>query len=370
MTHAPALSAQIVDLSDGHDLAAAAPIDGEIVSADIMSQIATARRFPRSVTRFRKAVLAQVTLNQEIASQCSYAIKRDGKVIEGPSVRFAEVLAASWGNLRVGSRVVEEGERMLTAEGLAWDLETNTAIAMQTRRRITTKDGRRYGDDMIVTTGNAAASIALRNAVLRAVPKALWNDLWLQAQAVALGDIKTLAQRRNNAMAAFRPFGVTEAQICAALCVGGLADISLEHLATLSGFLNAITQEGVDPEEIFPPAETKAARQPPPPPDPKAKPAQSSPAPADKAPTSAKSPPPASTHAAAGGGSPPSSPPSQFELDLEVAVEAMIEDAGGLKDLEALPAFFASDLDKCTTPDWRERLEKMMSDASAAKARA
>jgi hypothetical protein len=336
----------IVDLSGEQDHEMVADLSaGEIVSAEVMNQIVTARRFPRSVTRFRKSVLAQVTLNVEIAAQCSYALPRGGKVLEGPSVRFAEVVAAAWGNIRCGARVVEERDRFVVAEGVAWDLETNSAIAMQTQRRITDSKGRRYNDDMVGVTGNAAAAVAMRNAILRAVPKALWNDLYENAKAVALGDVKTLAQRRNNALAAFKPFGVTEAQVCAALSVAGIADIGLEQLSQLQGFLNSITTEGVDPEEIFPPAETKAARSAPPPVEAKAV------ATGKAAPTVNTSPPAASAAA-----------PSKF-ADIEVAVANMIAEAGGPGDIDALPRFFEEEFAQCTAAE-RAKLEAMITEAA------
>ncbi|MFN8826683.1 MAG: hypothetical protein ACK501_17070, partial [Planctomycetota bacterium] len=45
-------------------------------------------------------------------------------------------------------------------------------------RRITGKNGRRYSSDMIGVTGNAACSIALRNAVFRGIPRAFWIDIY------------------------------------------------------------------------------------------------------------------------------------------------------------------------------------------------
>ena len=64
--------------------------------SEIDQQIATAHRFPRSVKRFRDEAMAMVTLNESVAGQCIYALPRDGKTIEGPSARFAEVIASAW----------------------------------------------------------------------------------------------------------------------------------------------------------------------------------------------------------------------------------------------------------------------------------
>src|SRR5712664_3702907 len=138
-----------------------------INKSEINVQIATAKRFPRSVTKFQGEAISLVSLNEETAEGCVYALPRDGRTIEGPSARFAEVVAYSWGNCRAGARVVSEDGDFVTAQGVFWDLEKNTAIGYEVKRRIIDSKGRRYKPDMIGVTANAACSIALRNAILK-----------------------------------------------------------------------------------------------------------------------------------------------------------------------------------------------------------
>lgn len=250
---------QIIDLSGQPAVEGNASAAG-LINAEIDMQIATAHRFPRSVDRFRKTALAHATLTEEIAQQCLFALPRGGKIIEGPSVRFAEILVASWGNCRVGARVVREERDFIVTQGVFHDLESNAAITIEVQRRITDRDGKRFNADMIVTTGNAARSIAMRNAVTQGIPKALWNDIYLAAKKASIGDLRTLAAKRDGAIKAFAPFGVTEAQIVAALGVSGRADIGSDQLAALLGWITAIKDEGVDPEEIFPSAQSLRAQ--------------------------------------------------------------------------------------------------------------
>ncbi|KAG1166891.1 hypothetical protein G6F35_017935 [Rhizopus arrhizus] len=105
-----------------------------------------------------------VTLSQSIAEQCVYALPRDGKTIEGPSARFAEVIASAWGNNRAGARVIDDKGEFIIAQGVFHDLERNVAITYEVQRRIVDRQGRRFKPDMIGVTANAACSIALRNA--------------------------------------------------------------------------------------------------------------------------------------------------------------------------------------------------------------
>jgi hypothetical protein len=219
--------------------------------SEIDQQIATAHAYPRSIKRFRDEALQMVTLSESIARECIYSLPRDGKVIEGPSARFAEIVQSAWGNCRAGARVVNEGNDFITAQGVFHDLEKNAAITYEVQRRITDRKGRRYKADMIGVTGNAACSIALRNAILKGIPKAFWLDMYDAARRTVMGDFKTLPNRRAAAMEAFKAYGVTDAEIYALLQVKGKEDIGLEHLVTLHGVLTALKEGDTTPEEAF-----------------------------------------------------------------------------------------------------------------------
>lgn len=219
--------------------------------SEIEQQITTARRFPRSLKRFRDEALQMVTLSESIAEQCVYALPRDGKTIEGPSARFAEIVASAWGNNRAGARVIDDKGEFIVAQGVFHDLERNVAITYEVQRRVVDKYGKRYKPDMIGVTANAACSIALRNAVLKGVPKAFWEDMYAEARKVIMGSVQTLANRRAKAIEAFQRYGVTPEQICAKLDVAGVEDIGLEHLVLLRGLLTAIKEGDTTPEDAF-----------------------------------------------------------------------------------------------------------------------
>lgn len=225
-------------------------------------QVATARRFPRSIAAFIRRATEMATLTPEIAASCVYALPRGGKTIEGPSARLAEIVASAWGNLRIQAGATDNDERYITARGEAWDVESNVAIGFEVRRRITTseKKGRNgevipsktYDDDMITVTGNAAASIALRNAVFKAVPSSFWKPIYQKCRQVIAGDAKTFAARRDDMLKAFMVAGVTPERLCAGIGLKGVQDITLDHMATLVGVLNAIKEGETSIEEAFP----------------------------------------------------------------------------------------------------------------------
>lgn len=225
-----------------------------LARAEVDQQIATAHAFPRSIKRAVDQIMTLATLDEETAAECVYALPRGGKPIKGPSIRLAEIIAGQWGNARVGARVVhvDRIEKYVEAEGVFHDLETNVATTSRVRRRISDKRGGLLTDDMIIVTGNAASAIAKRNAILGAVPKAVWRRAYGAVESVIAGDVKTLSERRERAMKAFAAFGVKPEQVFAALGIVGADDINLDHMSTLMGMHSALKSGEATVEEMFP----------------------------------------------------------------------------------------------------------------------
>ena len=232
-----------------------------ITRGEVDMQVATAKKFPRSIAKFRADALSMATVDEETAAACFYVLKRDGKSIEGPGVRLAEIVAGCWGNMRAETRIVEEGDRFVTAQATCWDLERNLLVRVETQRRITTRDGRRYGDDMIVTTSNAAAAIALRNAVFKVVPGAYVKSIYEEARRVAVGDARTLSDRRARAIEWFAKLGVDQARVLAALGKKSVEDVDLTDLETMQGMRTAIQDGSASVDETFPPEVPKDGTQ-------------------------------------------------------------------------------------------------------------
>lgn len=208
--------------------------------AQIEQQIATAKAYPRSVEDFRRKALTLATLDEETAGSMFYVIPRAGKRIEGPGVRLSEVVAQAWGNIRASGEVISEDENFITAMGTCLDLESNVAIRVTVRRRIRDSKGHRYNADMIAVTGNAATSIALRNAVFKVIPMSLVQPIYEAARQASLGEGGTLKQKRQNMLAWFAKLEVTEEQIFGVLGVKGLDDVGEDELITLRGVKTAI----------------------------------------------------------------------------------------------------------------------------------
>lgn len=223
----------------------------QVTAAEVDVQVATAKKYPRSLDKFRKTAEGLATLNEETAESCFYVLPRSNKNIEGPSARLAEILYYAWGNMRADARIVEEDDRFVTARGVAWDLEANNVIGYEVRRRVTDHRGRKYNDDMIGMTANAACSIALRNAIFKVVPKPAWDPIYRAAKRVAIGDSTTLETRRDQALSHFAKSGVKAEQVFKKLGVKSTEEITLEHLGVLKGLATAIREGDTSIDQAF-----------------------------------------------------------------------------------------------------------------------
>lgn len=227
-------------------------IDGEVVEVEVSSalaqlnsseidiQIRTANAYPRSITTFKRQVLEMATADEKTASGMFYKLPRGGKMIEGPSVRLAEVAASSYKHLRFGSRIISIEQKIVTAQGYCFDLENNIAVAVETQRRITKKDGTRYDDDMIQIACAAAKSIALREAVFKIIPRAYINEAYEQAKLTSLGKGKTMSERRQSMLEWWQKKGATPEVVFSAIGVKGVDDLGNEELITLNGLATAV----------------------------------------------------------------------------------------------------------------------------------
>ena len=205
---------------------------------DLQADVAAKRE--RSITKFRRVCEEMIGTSEEAAGSCIYRLPRDGKKLEGPTVRLADIVVYAWGNCRVSARVIEISRDMIVARGTFHDIERNTTVSADVPRRITNKYGRRYNDDMIVVTGAAACAIARRNAVFAGVPRPAWEPVFVKAMQIAAGKSDTLVQRRQAALDHLKTKGVAEEDVLRVLNLKTVSEIGLDELLTLRGILEAV----------------------------------------------------------------------------------------------------------------------------------
>lgn len=230
--------------------------------SEIDVQIATAKQYPRNLSQVLNNIETLATMDAETAESCFYTLRRGGKLIEGASARMAEIIASSWGNIRVQARIIGNDGKMITAQGVCHDLESNYAVSAEVKRRITDSHGKTFSEDMQVVTGNAACAIAMRNALFKVVPMALFKKIIEKAKRVSIGESMSLEESRGKMLDYFAKIGVDKQHIFDYLSVEKADEIDIDMVVELRGLANAIKEGTTTVQEtFFPKPETKEATQ-------------------------------------------------------------------------------------------------------------
>lgn len=225
--------------------------------ANVDSQVATAKKYPRDIARSVNNSIAMATMDYATAQSCGYALPRGGKPITGPSVHLAKLIVSNWGNVRAEAKVVQITDKQVISRGTCWDLENNVATAFEVRRSIVGKNGKRFSDDMITVTGNAANSIAYRNAVFSVIPKAVTDKVYQAAQHFVTGDLsdeEKLVARRKKCIDFFKDeYGITEQEVVMLCGKQTVNQIKADQIAVLLGITQSLKDGDTTVEEVMRP---------------------------------------------------------------------------------------------------------------------
>jgi len=243
--------------------------DGEIIEAEVVSydlsevtraeidiQISTAKRWPRDIQRFLRDTETLATRTQEMARACMYTLPAragGGKPIVGPSVRLAEIALHCYGNVRCTVRIASEQDKFIVAQFSGIDLERNVGVQLEVRRRITDRSGRRFSDDMIVMTGNAASAIALRNGVWKLIPAALVEPIFAKVRQVAVGKEEDVVRMRADWVTYWQSQGISPEVLYRTLGVSGIEAIGLQQIEAMVGWQTGLEDGSLKLAQVFAP---------------------------------------------------------------------------------------------------------------------
>lgn len=230
-----------------------------ITRGEIDIQISTAHKYPRSIDLFKKRAIAMATIDRDTAESCLYSRPvgkgPDGKqkIVEGMSVRMAEIVGACYGNLRVAAMIIEQTPEQVKTRGMAHDLETNFASSADIVESTLDSNNKPYSPRMRVTAAKAAVAKARRDATFQVVPRALARPIEAAVRALLLDDkAQTFSQRRDGMVKWIETKGIDPARVWAILEVKGPDDLQAEHFITMTGLRTAIKEGDISLDEAFP----------------------------------------------------------------------------------------------------------------------
>lgn len=180
---------------------------------EVQGAIMMARRFPRDAYAAHNRIM-QACKRRKLAEDACYAYPRGGQTVTGPSIRLAEVLAQSWGNLDFGIIELEQRNGESEVMAYAWDLETNvrqTKVFQVQHLRRSRGENKRLVDprDIYEMVANQGAR-RLRACILGVIPGDVVDDAVSACEkTLAGGDGKPIADRIKAMVEKFSEHGVT-----------------------------------------------------------------------------------------------------------------------------------------------------------------
>lgn len=184
------------------------------------ASVLMAKKFPRNEQAAYNRIINSCS-RPSLAQKSIYSFKRGGQKVEGPSIRLAEVIARSWGNLQFGVKEVERRSNMSVVEAYCWDMESNTRSSKEfsVMHIRDTKDGPKpllNERDIYETVANQGAR-RLRNCILSCIPEDIVdnavqavNETLIQA---AKGNAVDMQAKIRSMVEAFQAIGVTREQL-------------------------------------------------------------------------------------------------------------------------------------------------------------
>lgn len=194
-------------------VAGSAEIESTRAIAEVQAALVIAKKFPRNEAKAYETVMAACA-RPAFAEEALYSFPRSGQAVTGPSIRFAEMLAAAWGNMESGIRELSRKDGVSEMQAWCWDQQTNVrSVQNFTVRHIrdTKSGGKALTDerDIYELTANQA-SRRLRSRILAIIPHDFTEAALKAVQATLAGNTSIpIADRCRSVVSGFAKLGVS-----------------------------------------------------------------------------------------------------------------------------------------------------------------
>jgi len=195
---------------------AVAQSDQQRAIAEVQASMMIARMNPRDTIAAMDRIL-NACARPTLADAAVYQYSRGGSDVSGPSIRLAEAMAQSWGNMQFGIRELEQRSGESTVQAFAWDVETNTRreVTFQVPHiRHTKKGSYKLEDprDIYEMVANQGAR-RLRACILAVIPGDVTEAAVTQCELTMKTKADTGPEAMTKMVDAFGKYGVTKDQI-------------------------------------------------------------------------------------------------------------------------------------------------------------
>ena len=229
--------------------------------AEVQAAMMIARSCPRNeiaaIDRIKKAFS-----RPGLALRATYSYPRGGQQVVGPSIRTAEAIAQSWGNIQFGFREIDRGFAngygYSEVEAFAWDVETNAKRCLQFRvahKRDTKNGSKPLTDERDVYEMVANQSQRrVRACILAIIPGDVVEDALAVAEKAAMSNVDMSREAMTKLLDTFAGKGVSKQRI--ELYFGRkFESIGPGEVVMLRRIYQSIRDGIGKPDDYFPPEE-------------------------------------------------------------------------------------------------------------------
>jgi hypothetical protein len=184
--------------------------------AEVQAAMVVARSNPRNEVQAMDRILNACT-RPSLAATAVYSYARGGTEITGPSIRLAETIASSWGNLNYGVREISQEDSTSTVQSYCWDVETNVRreVTFQVSHYRHTKTGKKLltdPRDIYEMVANQGAR-RLRACILAVIPGDVVEAAVSQCETTLHATADVSPEGVKKLVDAFASLGVSKEQL-------------------------------------------------------------------------------------------------------------------------------------------------------------
>lgn len=220
--------------------------------SNLSEDIKSARLFPRDIKKSLEEAKELVRSSEEISDSCIFSLQRKKyennkqKIfyITGPSVRLAEIVAHTFGNIETKARISQNDGFQITAEACCRDLEKGVIYFSEVKKNI---KGGSYSDEMKAILENASMSKAIRNCIFKVIPRAYINNIYEEC----LNSLNEKNKYLRKLFERFEQLGIKTETIINFYEKSSINDFSRNEIAQLIGIGNAIKDGSLEAHEAF-----------------------------------------------------------------------------------------------------------------------
>lgn len=223
---------------------------------EVQAAMVVAKKFPRdeyaAIEKIRRTCQRST-----LAEQAIYSYPRGKENVSGPSVRLAEALAQTWGNIDYGVIELEQKDGASEMMAYAWDLETNTRVTKiftVEHKRDTKRGSYQLTDsrDIYEATANFGAR-RMRACILGVIPGDVVDmavNECKETQKKSYGELPSQEKINKIEKLFKKDFGVTKTQL-EKYAGMNMASFGADECTNLWGVYTALKNGQAKPEDYF-----------------------------------------------------------------------------------------------------------------------